>query len=69
MKNNVHPSAPAPTVNTDHLCRHPTCKNWGGWGYDHGRGISDWWCLEHRPGDDPVVPEIEQTWISDGHEG
>lgn len=53
----------------DHLCRHPGCGRWGGWGYDGGEGISGWWCLEHRPDRDPVRPAVEQNWISDGNEG
>lgn len=24
------------------------CKKWGSFGYDRGKGATDWWCLEHR---------------------
>ena len=63
----ILPQSPVDPV--EHGCRHPDCDKWGAWGYDSGRGVAGWWCLEHRPGSDPVVPEVEQSWISDGHEG
>lgn len=52
----------------DHLCRHPGCPRWGGWGYDGGEGISQWWCLEHRPNADPVRNPSDD-FVSDGNEG
>ena len=53
----------------DHLCRHSGCDRWGAWGYDGGEGVTGWWCLEHRPGHDPIKPVVEQSWVSDGNEG
>lgn len=53
----------------DHLCRHAGCDRWGAWGYDAGEGVSAWWCIEHRPHQDPVRPIVEQNWVSDGNEG
>ena len=54
----------------DHLCSHPGCSRWGGWGYDGGEGISAWWCIAHRPDADPVHPTLpEDNWVSDGNEG
>ncbi|WP_199773080.1 hypothetical protein [Ensifer adhaerens] len=32
-----------------HLCEHPACKNWGGFGFAIGKGPSKWFCFEHRP--------------------
>lgn len=35
-----------------HLCAHPGCTAWGGWGegVDLLRGRpGTWWCAEHRP--------------------
>lgn len=52
-----------------HLCRHPGCSHWGAWGYDGGEGVSEWWCIEHRPDHDPVQPIIQGNWVSDGNEG
>lgn len=52
-----------------HLCHHRGCGRWGSWGFDGGEGISGWWCLEHRPDEDPVQPVVEQGWVSDGNEG
>lgn len=31
-----------------HLCEHPGCKAWGGWGFASGRGRSRWFCYSHR---------------------
>lgn len=65
--------APASVVSgrdpADHLCRHAGCGRWGAWGYDGGEGVTGWWCLEHRPDQDPVKPVVEQSWVSDGNEG
>ncbi|MCZ4500996.1 MAG: hypothetical protein JWQ74_3551 [Marmoricola sp.] len=38
-----------PTDPVEHWCQHPGCTKWGGFGYDRGRGETDWWCWEHRP--------------------
>jgi hypothetical protein len=57
------------TGNASHLCRQPNCGRWGAWGYDGGEGVSEWWCLEHRPDHDPVQPPVEENWVSDGNEG
>jgi hypothetical protein len=62
-------SQPAQNNAVDHLCRHAGCNKWGSWGYDAGQGVSEWWCLEHRPDHDPVSPPEQQGWISDGNEG
>jgi hypothetical protein len=32
-----------------HLCEHPDCKKWGGFGFATGKGPSNWFCFEHRP--------------------
>lgn len=56
-------------VAAGHLCRHSGCSRWGAWGYDGGEGVSDWWCLEHRPDQDPVKPLVQDAWVSDGNEG
>jgi hypothetical protein len=54
----------------EHLCRHPGCGRWGGWGYDGGGGVSAWWCLDHRPNINPPEPVAQQGgWVSDGNEG
>ena len=31
-----------------HLCEHPGCKQWGGWGFSSGKGQSRWYCYAHR---------------------
>ena len=36
-------------IHTEHYCQHPGCKRWGSFGYDRGRGQSEWWCGQHRP--------------------
>lgn len=55
---------------SEHTCRHPGCERWGAWGYDSGRGISAWWCLEHRPNTEPVDTLVSgENWVSDGNEG
>ena len=54
----------------EHMCWHPGCGQWGAWGYDSGRGISAWWCLEHRPDTEPVDTLVSgENWVSDGNEG
>ena len=64
---------PSPVVSgreaVDHLCRKANCGRWGAWGYDGGEGVTGWWCLEHRPNQDPVKAVAEQSWVSDGNEG
>jgi hypothetical protein len=52
-----------------HHCQHPDCEKWGNWGHDAGRGVTAWWCLEHRPDEDPVEQIVTGNWISDGNEG
>lgn len=37
------------SIHEDHWCQHPGCKKWGSFGYDRGKGATDWWCMEHRP--------------------
>ncbi|MCV3243470.1 hypothetical protein [Mesorhizobium sp. ZC-5] len=33
----------------DHYCEHPGCKKWGAFGFARGgKGISKWFCYEHR---------------------
>ena len=65
----VIPSVGSDAAGAGHLCRQPGCGRWGAWGYDAGDGISGWWCIEHRPDQDPVRPVVEQNWVSDGNEG
>ncbi|WP_425356447.1 hypothetical protein [Xaviernesmea rhizosphaerae] len=36
-------------VHVEHWCQAPGCKRWGCFGYDKGKGQSDWWCGDHRP--------------------
>jgi len=31
-----------------HLCEHPGCTDWGGWGFAIGKGHSRWYCYAHR---------------------
>ncbi|KQS79011.1 hypothetical protein ASG25_10505 [Rhizobium sp. Leaf384] len=31
-----------------HYCIAPGCKEWGSRGFDRGRGVTDWYCFEHR---------------------
>jgi hypothetical protein len=70
MTLDVKLSTAAETCTSSHLCHQAGCKRWGGWGYDAGKGISEWWCLEHRPDRDPdQPPSMEENWISDGNEG
>lgn len=56
-----------------HMCASPGCRKWGGWGFDDGEGVREWWCLEHRPNVDPIkeapLAKEPQDWISDGNEG
>lgn len=40
---------PPPAVLFEHWCDAPACKAWGSFGYDRGRGRTDWYCFEHRP--------------------
>ena len=35
-----------------HHCIAPGCREWGSFGYDRGRGVTDWWCREHVPRDE-----------------
>lgn len=63
------PTATEASISRHHLCRQEGCGRWGAWGYDAGEGVLGWWCLEHRPDQDPVRPVVEQSWVSDGHEG
>lgn len=66
----VTPSTGLPNgKKADHLCRHDGCGRWGAWGYDAGEGVIGWWCLEHRPNEDPVRPAADESWVSDGNEG
>lgn len=32
-----------------HLCEHPGCKKWGGFGFASGKAAPNWFCFEHRP--------------------
>jgi len=41
----LQPAATGPWV---HLCEHPGCKAWGGWGFASGKGRSRWFCYAHR---------------------
>ena len=36
----------------EHNCIKPGCRKWGSFGYDRGRGVTDWWCSEHVPRDE-----------------
>ena len=36
-------------VHGEHWCQHPGCNKWGSFGYDRGKGATDWWCIVHRP--------------------
>ena len=40
------PASSGPYV---HLCEHPGCKKWGGFGFAVGRATPNWFCYEHRP--------------------
>lgn len=31
-----------------HNCIEPDCQKWGAFGFDRGRGVTDWFCFEHR---------------------
>jgi hypothetical protein len=35
-------------AHANHFCEFPGCARWGGFGYDVGRGQSQWFCDEHR---------------------
>ena len=48
MSDDKH-STKTDNVHEEHYCQHPGCKRWGSFGYDRGRGVTDWWCMEHRP--------------------
>lgn len=41
-------SKPA-SVHVEHWRQRPGCKKWGSFGYDRGKGATDWFCLDHRP--------------------
>lgn len=32
----------------EHLCEHPGCRKWGGWGYSRPRTETRWFCYEHK---------------------
>lgn len=32
----------------EHLCEHPGCKEWGGFGYQIGKQAARWYCGAHR---------------------
>ncbi|WP_093232709.1 hypothetical protein [Sinorhizobium sp. NFACC03] len=40
-----------------HLCEHPGCKKWGGFGFAIGKGTSKWFCVEHKPATWPLSKE------------
>ncbi|MGO4564245.1 hypothetical protein AB4Z52_04120 [Rhizobium sp. 2YAF20] len=44
-----------------HLCEHPGCANWGGFGYDVEMGQTQWFCFEHR-WDDYRLGKSRLTW-------
>jgi hypothetical protein len=31
-----------------HLCEHPCCPTWGGFGYDVEMGQTQWFCRDHQ---------------------
>lgn len=38
----------------EHLCEHPGCKVWGGFGYMPSKAVPPrWWCWEHYPYQQP----------------
>lgn len=38
----------------EHLCEHPGCRVWGGFGYMPSKAIPPrWWCWEHYPYKEP----------------
>jgi len=39
----------------EHLCTHPGCKKWGGFGFSSSKAIETrWWCWEHYPHKEPL---------------
>ena len=49
---------PPPPAIVEHWCGQPGCKKWGSFGYDRGRGRTDWFCFEHRPQEDRDVQSL-----------
>ena len=45
-----------------HLCEHPGCTNWGGFGYDVEMGETQWFCVEHS-WDDYRLGKSRLTWV------
>lgn len=46
-RTDTRPSAP---ITYERYCNHPGCTKWGCFGMERGRGVSDYWCSEHLPG-------------------
>jgi hypothetical protein len=44
-----------------HLCEHPECTNWGGFGYDVDMGQTQWFCGDHK-WDDYRLGKPRRTW-------
>jgi hypothetical protein len=44
-----------------HLCEHPGCTSWGGFGYDVEMDQTQWFCVEHR-WDDYRLGRSRRTW-------
>lgn len=38
---------PKDDVRFVHMCEYDNCKNWGSFGKERGRGITEWRCGEH----------------------
>jgi hypothetical protein len=36
-------------VHFEHWCEHPSCKQWGGFGFERDKTKTDWFRIEHRP--------------------
>lgn len=45
------PSSPSTGGPFAHRCHHQGCTKDGSLGYDRGRGVTEYWCLEHVPRD------------------
>jgi hypothetical protein len=51
MSDESRPASIGAMEMSEHTCFAPGCRAWGSFGYDRGRGVTDWWCHEHVPRD------------------
>lgn len=52
MAEDITTKQPTASGVIEHLCEHPACGEWGGFGLSSGR-TPRWWCWEHYPYKEP----------------